>query len=176
MAIRINSSKTIVDISLLSDEFVDTLILTFDELKDNPETILATYSSMFCGLSVQEIRDRFVYLEKDKAKHPCREYIRRSICGTMKLVSENYFKQMGENATIAPLYRDNNSKYQSVMVSSILEEEDNAEEENSPIKTRKKPNSKNSSKKSIKESNKENIKENTKENTKESNKEDIIKE
>lgn len=106
---RLNSSSDLVDISKLSNEFVDTV---YDVFKDSIEeeeilTVMFTYSHMFCGLNVNDIRKRLPLMEQKNIKYPCREYIRKKLVTMMKRIEKKYIVNHGHKK-ISPLFKENN--------------------------------------------------------------------
>jgi len=100
--VKLRGSGQIINLSRMPDEFIDVLHDVIAAI-DDPYTKLATWAYMFVGLSIDEIRERFIISEGPRVKHVSREYIRQKIKAVYEQIYSVYIARYGSN-TIATLY------------------------------------------------------------------------
>lgn len=111
--IKLRNSGTTINISRLPDSFIDTMIETVEELKDNPIQILVSYAYIFCGLTLEEIRDRIIIIDNNKPRFISKEFIRKNIKNFYETIQQNYNKLYGDNLIATLYFGNDNFEYTS---------------------------------------------------------------
>ena len=126
--VKLRGSGQIINLSRMPDEFVDVLhdVITGTE---DPYTILAAWAYMFAGLSIDEIRERFIIQEGTRAKFVSREYVRQKIKVFYEEIHRVYSARYGES-TISTLYYNKYTHMHNVSGSNITVMEDYVDEGN----------------------------------------------
>lgn len=100
--VKLRGSGQIINLSRMPDEFTEVLHDVIASI-DDPYTMLATYAYMFVGLSIDEIRKRFIISEGNRVKYVSREYIRQKIKGVYEQIYSVFCERYGDS-TIATTY------------------------------------------------------------------------
>lgn len=117
-----------VNIEYLSDEFLDTLKSVFAENLTEESLVftLSTYANIICGLNINEIRSRLPFIERNKVRFPCREYIRKNIVQMVKKIEKSY-NVTYNHKYVSPLLKEENidlSISLPIKVKDVLNNED----------------------------------------------------
>jgi len=130
--VKLRGSGQIINLSRMPDEFVDVLHDVIANI-DDAYTKLATWAYMFVGLSIDEIRERFIISEGPKVKYVSREYIRQKIKTVYEQIYSTYVERYGNNTIATSYYSQYIHIQNSVFVPEIVKEkikEDVIEENN----------------------------------------------
>lgn len=143
--IKLRGSGQIINLARLPDNVVDVIYDSFSYAGD-PLTILASWSYIFCGLSIDEIRDRFIVSDNGKARRVSREFIRQKIKSIYESIYSTYKDRYGDSS-LTTTYHDHNTysyegmfEYSDIKIfnEDILDDQSNKEEEITITKTKTK--------------------------------------
>jgi hypothetical protein len=111
--IKLRGSGQIINLARMPDSIVDIIYSSYAEAED-PLTILASWAYMFCGLSIDEIRDRFIVSDNGKARRVSREFIRQKIKSVYESIHYNYNDKYGDITLTTTYHEHNTHSYEGV--------------------------------------------------------------
>jgi hypothetical protein len=133
-SVRLKGSSKPTDPSSLPEGFIDA-VLEACKRESDPYVILATYSYIFCGMKINDIRERFIISDKDRPRKASREYIRQKIVSMFQAIGDIYEQSVGGH--IAPIYKEKEEHAIGFMIGSskgavalVLDEEERDDQDN----------------------------------------------
>jgi hypothetical protein len=121
-SIRLKGSGHYVDRSKFPDNVISAIHEVFKEETD-PHIILIAYTYMFCGLTVNKLKDIFVLSDAYGIRRSSREYIRQKIVRVFKDIRQKYYNMYGSQMSISVLSNDKNLQVDKQSQLSPSEEE-----------------------------------------------------
>ena len=106
-SIRLQGSGHIVDYNKFPESVIATITEVFKNEPD-PHAVLIVYSYIFCGLTINKLRDIFILSDGHGTRFASREYIRQKIVKIFKEIMITYRTMHGPQMTVGTINKDRN--------------------------------------------------------------------
>jgi len=98
--VKLKNVNSAINPSRIPEPLIDVICEVFKEEKD-PYSILATYAYIFCGMTINDIRDMFILSDRYGTRMASREYIRQKVVSTFEKINRRYRDIHGHSSIAA---------------------------------------------------------------------------
>jgi len=108
--IRLMVSGDVLNPERLPETVIDAIIEAIKHEPD-PHAIIASYAYIFCGMRINDIRDRFVLSDQGRTRIASREYVRQKIVVMFQQIYAQYYA-LHNTLLVSPKYSERNIMYE----------------------------------------------------------------
>jgi len=138
-SVKLKSVNSAVNPARIPEQLIDVIREVFSEEKD-AYSILVTHAYIFCGMTINDIRDMFILSDRYGTRKASREYVRQKVVNTFEKICKRYRELYGDSS-VAASYLERNIEVNAVSgvnLKSICVEEEEVPDDEDIEKLKKK--------------------------------------